>query len=196
MRGYFGIGVERINKPYNVGNLFRSAHAFDASFVFTVGATYERRKGHRTDTSDALAHLPFYSFPDVDHLMLPEGCRLVGVELTDDAIELPSFKHPIHAAYIMGPERDSLSPETVEKCDFIIKIPTKFCLNVGIAGVVVMYDRLISRGRFAPRPVRAGGPTEALPDHRAGGPILRAARRMEAYRDEPPLAEVEVAEKT
>ena len=128
-------------------------------------------------------------------MMLPEGCRLVGVELTDDAIELPSFKHPIHAAYIMGPERDSLSPATVEKCDFVIKIPTKFCLNVGIAGVVVMYDRLLSRGRFAPRPVRAGGPTEALPDHRSGGPIFRTGKRMETYRDEPPLAEVGVAEK-
>ena len=40
MRGYFGIGVEGINKPFNVGNLFRSANAFDASFVFTVAATY------------------------------------------------------------------------------------------------------------------------------------------------------------
>src|SRR3546814_2552323 len=28
MRGYFGIGVEGISKPMNVGNLFRSAHAF------------------------------------------------------------------------------------------------------------------------------------------------------------------------
>ena len=39
MRGYFGIGVEGINKPFNVGNLFRSAHAFGASFVFTLAAT-------------------------------------------------------------------------------------------------------------------------------------------------------------
>ena len=65
MRGFFGIGVESISKEMNVGNLFRSAHAFDASFVFTVNANYTRRGGQRSDTSDSLAHLPFYGFPDV-----------------------------------------------------------------------------------------------------------------------------------
>ena len=39
MRGYFGIGVEGISKTMNVGNLFRTAHAFGASFVFTIDAT-------------------------------------------------------------------------------------------------------------------------------------------------------------
>ncbi len=40
MRGYFGIGVERITKTMNVGNLFRSAHAFGAGLVFTISAAY------------------------------------------------------------------------------------------------------------------------------------------------------------
>ncbi len=30
MRGYFAIGVEDIGKEMNMGNLFRSAHAFGA----------------------------------------------------------------------------------------------------------------------------------------------------------------------
>ena len=38
MRGYFGIGVEGISKAMNLGNLMRSAHAFGASFFFTVDA--------------------------------------------------------------------------------------------------------------------------------------------------------------
>jgi tRNA G18 (ribose-2'-O)-methylase SpoU len=178
MRGYFGIGVEGINKPFNVGNLFRSANAFDASFVFTVAATYKRSEGTLADTSDTLANLPFYAFPSVGELLLPKGCALVGVELMDDAVELPSFTHPRCAAYIMGPEKASLSPALTARCDHIIKIPTKFCLNVGIAGVVVMYDRLLHMGRFAPRPVMAGGPP--LP---------------ERFRTAPPLAEVALAER-
>ena len=36
MRGYFAIGAERISKPMNLGNLLRSAHAFGASFFFTI----------------------------------------------------------------------------------------------------------------------------------------------------------------
>jgi tRNA G18 (ribose-2'-O)-methylase SpoU len=180
MRGYFGIGVEGINKPFNVGNLFRSAHAFDASFVFTIAATYKRSEGAQTDTSDTLANLPFYSFPSLDDLTLPKGCSLVGVELQDTAVELPSFTHPRCAAYVLGPERSSLSPALTARCDHVIKIPTRFCLNVGIAGVVVMYDRLLTIGRFAPRPVMAGGPGET--------PLRR-------FRSAPPLAEVALAER-
>lgn len=194
MRGYFGIGVEGINKPYNVGNVFRSAHAFGASFVFTVAATYERMEGARTDTSDSLGQLPFYDFPEVNRFFLPEGCRLVGVELTDEAVELPSFQHPLQAAYVLGPERGSLSPEMAARCDHVVQIPTRFSLNVGIAGVVVMYDRLISRGRFAARPVAPGGPDQPLPEHVHGGPALRTAD-MTAFRRNPPLAEVAVAER-
>ena len=79
--------------------------------------------------------------------MIPKGCKLVGVEITDDADDLPNFVHPIQAMYILGPEKGSLSPETIQKCDFIIKIPTKFSLNVAIAGAIVMYDRLKTIGK-------------------------------------------------
>ena len=84
MRGYFAIGVEGISKAMNVGSLFRSAHAFGASFVFTVAASYPRGEGAKSDTSDAPGHVPFYSFPNVKSLLLPKDCTLVGVELTDD----------------------------------------------------------------------------------------------------------------
>lgn len=178
MRGYFGIGVEGINKPFNVGNLFRSAHAFDASFVFTIAATYRKSEIGQSDTSSALSNLPFYSFPSVGEMLMPKGCALVGVELMDESVELPSFTHPRCAAYVMGPERNSLSPALVARCDHIIRIPTKFCLNVGIAGALVMYDRMISTRRFAARPVMPGGAEL--------NPLTR-------YRDAPPLAEVALA---
>lgn len=191
MRGYFGVGVEGISKAMNVGSLFRTAHAFDASFVFTVSATYTRADGNNADTSNALGHLPFYSFPDLPSMVLPHDCVLVGVELTDDAVDLPSFHHPQQAAYILGPERGSLSPEMQDRCDHILKIPTKFCINVGLAGAIVLYDRTLSQGRFAPRPVSVGGPREPRPGHKHGGRFTRTPR-MESHRDTPPLDAVEV----
>jgi tRNA G18 (ribose-2'-O)-methylase SpoU len=180
MRGYFGIGAEGISKAMNVGSLFRSAHAFGASFMFTVAAVYPRREGGKADTSDAHGHVPFYGFPDVGSMVLPRECQLVGVEITDDAIELPSFHHPRCAAYVFGPERGALSPEMAARCAFLVRIPTRFSVNVGIAGAIVMYDRLLSLGRFAPRPFRPGGPAEPLPEPVFGGPVLR--RKMEAFR--------------
>lgn len=173
MRGYFAIGVEGISKAMNVGGLLRSAHAFGASFMFTVAAAYDRGEGRLADTSDAQGHVPLYEFPDLGSLVLPRGCALVGVELVDDAIELPSFHHPRCAAYVFGPERGSLSDGMVARCDHIVRIPTRFSLNVGMAGVIVMYDRLTSLGRFARRPVRVGGPTEEPARHVHGNPTFR-----------------------
>lgn len=164
MRGYFAIGAERISKQMNLGNLMRSAHAFGASFIFTIGANYHMHEA-KSDTSKAVTHLPLYNWSGVEDLQLPQGCQLVGVELLEDSIELPSFRHPLNAAYILGPERGSLSSELVDKCDYIVKIPTAFCINVAMAGAIVMYDRVRSMGRFAERPVCSGGPTSDLPVH-------------------------------
>ena len=35
-------------------------------------------------------------------MKLPDKCELVGVELTDDAIDIASFHHPRQAVYILG----------------------------------------------------------------------------------------------
>ena len=174
MRGYFGIGVENISKPMNVGNLFRSAHAFGASFVFVIAPAIDVRVLYKSDTSATARHVPLYRYDTIDDFAPPHGCQLVGVELLDDAIDLPSFTHPKQAAYILGPERGSLSPELTARCDHVVKISTKFCVNVGIAGAILMYDRLISRGHHPPRPPSPGGPVEALPPHIHGGRIARS----------------------
>ena len=175
MRGYFGIGAEGISKPMNLGNLVRSAHAFGASFVFLVDAHYTVDAA-RSDTSEAERQLPLYRFERVADLVLPRACALIGVELLDEAIALPSFRHPQNAAYVFGPERSSLSPEMVARCDHVVKIPTRFCINLAVAGAIVMYDRMLSLGRFAPRPVRSGGPSEALAPHVHGKVITRRRR--------------------
>jgi len=177
MRGYFGVGVEQISKEGNVGNLVRSAHAFGASFFFAIAPHVDIKALRATDTSGAFDHMPYFQYDSVAALDLPKGCQLVGVEFTDDAIELPSFRHPLRAAYVLGPEMGSLSPEMTTRCDFIVKIPMKFCINVGVAGALVMYDRLISAARFAPRAARAGGPVEEMPDHTQG---LRRKIRTES----------------
>ena len=142
-RGYFAIGVERISKQLNLGNLMRSAHAFGASFVFTIGAEYRALEA-RSDTSKLTGHVPLYNWGTADQLVLPVGCRLVGIELMEGAVDLPEFRHPTRAAYVLGPELGSLSPEMVARCDHIVKIPTAFCINLAMAGAIVMYDRVRS----------------------------------------------------
>jgi tRNA G18 (ribose-2'-O)-methylase SpoU len=118
----------------------RSAHGFGAAFTFTIGASYQAMEA-RADTSKGQWHLPHYNWAEMNEIVLPRGCVLVGVELVDGAIDLPTFKHPLRAAYVLGPEKGSLSEPLLAKCQQVVKIPTRFCINVAMAAAILMYDR-------------------------------------------------------
>lgn len=175
-RGYFGIGVEGVSKSANVGALLRTAHAFGAAYCFTVGAGYDNRAARTADTADTPAHVPLWRFANVSGMALPQGCALVGIELLPDACELPSFRHPLSAAYVLGPERSGLSPELLAACRHVVRIPTKFALNLAVAGALVLYDRLLQHGRFNDRPVMSGGAGELAPPRSHGDPVFRRTR--------------------
>ncbi len=146
-RGFFGIGVEHFSKPHNAGSLYRTAHAFNADFVFAISAAPKLKEIDQIDTSKTYRHIPFYFCDTIKELPVPVDCALVGVELLDEAEFLPQFHHPERAIYILGPEKGSLQSETVAQCDHIVKIPTKFCLNVGIASALILYDRYLQYNR-------------------------------------------------
>lgn len=74
---------------------------------------------------------------------------------------------------MLGPERGSLSPALVERCAYVVKIPTSFCINLAVAGAVVMYDRLINLGRFPARPLHPKGVPERIAAHVRGRPVFR-----------------------
>ena len=177
LRGWFAIGAEAISKEVNFGNLMRTAHAFGAAYLFLVDPSAKLRDAARTDTSKSSLSLPVFRHKSPEQLGLPHGCKLVGVELTDDAVPLPSFRHPSAAAYVFGPERASLSDAMLARCDHVVKIPTRFCVNLAIAAAILMYDRQITLGRFQERPVMPGGPTAPMARHVHGGIVLRQARR-------------------
>ena len=115
------------------------------------------RDSYQADTSKTAGQVPYYQWDNVDEMQLPRGCQMVGIELTDDAVMLPTFRHPPQAAYMLGPEKGDLSPDILARCDHVVKIPTKFCINVSLAGALVMYDRHLSMGGYAPRPIMPGG---------------------------------------
>ncbi len=163
MRGYFGIGVEGVSKAMNLGAILRTGHAFGASFAFTVAAHHKALHVLRADTSKTFEHVPYYAWDSVGELLVPQGCVLVGIELTDDAVELPVFRHPKKAAYVLGRERGSLSPEMLARCAHVVKIPTRFCLNVSVAAALTLYDRTLSFGGYPARPLMPGGPDLPAP---------------------------------
>jgi tRNA G18 (ribose-2'-O)-methylase SpoU len=139
-RGYFGVGIIDGKCSENVGTLWRSAANFGAAFIFTVGNRYKRQP---TDTVATYRHVPYWRFDDwIDcHAHLPYDCQLIGVEIADRAISLETFTHPERAVYLLGPEDGSIPDDILAKCSHVLRIQSVFCLNVAVAGSVVMYDR-------------------------------------------------------
>jgi len=138
-RGYAGIGIWYPEKECNVGTLFRSALAFEADFLFTVGRKYKRQS---SDTVNSAQHMPCYNYQDLEDMLShrPLNSRLVCIELTERSFSLPKFVHPAQAIYLLGSEGGGL-PDALLKQFPCIQIPTTQCLNFAVAGSIVLYDR-------------------------------------------------------
>lgn len=149
MRGYFGIGVENLKTGHNLGTLWRSAHSLGADFIFTIGQRYRYQA---SDTTKAWRSVPLFRYDTFDafYANLPYDCQLIGVEFPHDkAKPLPGFSHPERAVYLLGAEDSGLSKKALEKCHRIVSIPCDYCLNVAVAGSLVMYDRARERRNAA-----------------------------------------------
>lgn len=145
-RGYSCIALDRPTDEVNVGHTLRAALCFEARLVIIGGASSGLNvQKLKTDPGRAYRHIPIIQVDDLLEAM-PEDCTAVAVELTDDAVGLPTFVHPERACYIFGPENGSISPEVLSRCSTSVKIPTVMSLNLGMTVNIVLYDRL-AKGR-------------------------------------------------
>jgi tRNA G18 (ribose-2'-O)-methylase SpoU len=55
---------------------------------------------------------------------------------------IADFKHPERCIYLLGAEDSGLTKEAINKCHEIIILPGTFCLNVSVAGSIVLFDRI------------------------------------------------------
>ncbi len=141
MRGFFGIGIENCKTEMNVGTLWRSAHALDADFIFAIGRRYRRQS---SDTTKAWKHIPFYQYDTFDdfYKSLPRDCMLIGVEYPHEkASNINTFCHPERCVYLLGAEDNGLTRKAIDSCHGLVHIPCKHCLNVSVAGSIIMFDR-------------------------------------------------------
>jgi len=146
MRGYFGIGIENGKTELNLGTLWRSAFIFGASFIFTVGQRYKKQS---SDTVCAWRHIPLYRYKSIDELNVPYDCPLIGIEIDSRATGIENFTHPQRALYLLGAEDSGLSERAIKRCSKLVVLPGEYCLNVAVAGSVVMYDRHLKVNRGA-----------------------------------------------
>lgn len=145
--GFFTIGVYHPKHHQNIGTLLRSAYGFGAATIFTVGQRFTKQS---SDTEGAWTKIPIIHFRDIGDLIehLPYSCPLIGIELSEKSGPLNYFRHPERAAYLLGAEDHGLPPSVANQCHGLVSIPgASRCLNVAVAGSIVMYDRVSKHGK-------------------------------------------------
>lgn len=139
--GYFGIGVFQMKNRLNLGTLWRSAVNLNADFIFVIGKRFKRES---FDTINAFKKIPLYEYDSFEQFYdnIPYSCQLICVEQSNKSIPLKSFSHPKCCAYLLGSE-DGGIPEKIMKNKSVVHIESESCLNVAVAGSIIMYDRQI-----------------------------------------------------
>lgn len=147
-RGFFGVGIFHGKTEANIGTLWRSAHVFGASFIFTIGQRY---RPQHSDTTKAWRSVPLFQYLTFEEFQesRPRDCQLIGIELDDAAVPLRGFSHPHRAVYLLGAEDHGLSPDVIAACQRLVVLPGRFCLNVAVAGSIVMHERIRQLDRNA-----------------------------------------------
>lgn len=148
---FVAIGLENPKTPDNVGSVLRAVGCFNAQAVYYTGQRYDIAAKHHTDTKNVQSRVPLARTDSWAELkaQLPEGTKMVCVELALGATSLPEFEHPERALYVFGPEDGSLAKAAVSAADAVVYIPTIGCLNLAATVNVLLYDRLLKRGLSA-----------------------------------------------
>ena len=145
-RGYFGIGIFHCKTAENIGTLWRSANILGADFIFTIGRRYQKQA---SDTARTTKHIPLFHFKDYDDFFahVPYNCQVVAIEITESAIPLEAYTHPERCVYLLGAEDYGLPNDVLNRCQNVVRLLGKQCMNVATAGSIVMYDRATKRTR-------------------------------------------------
>lgn len=146
--------LERLSDAVNVGAIFRSAAALglDAVLLFNNCSEPLNRRTVRVSMGSVfLVPWAFFekeSFPNpanaVEYLK-QNGFTTAALALKDDTINInnPILQNSEKLALFLGAEGDGLSEETINACDYTVKIPMHHdvdSLNVAAAAAVAFWE--------------------------------------------------------
>lgn len=147
----FSISIiaHNINRPANVGSLFRLADALGVEQIYLTGTTLvpPNRKINKTSRSTE-KYVPFQYVSNpievVKRLQL-EGYEIVSLEITNTSISVDEYCRKQHKkiALIIGSEIVGVEDELLKLSDAIIHIPMfgeNSSLNVAMATGIAVYE--------------------------------------------------------
>ena len=139
--------LENVMNPTNIGAIFRSAAALgmDAVLLTSAGSDPLYRRAIRVSMGTVF-QVPWAYLPeDWPALLHAQGFRTAAMALRDDSVRLddPRLLAEEKLAVVLGTEGDGLAQQTIEACDYTVRIPMWHgvdSLNVAAASAVAFYQ--------------------------------------------------------
>ncbi|MDQ3812322.1 MAG: TrmH family RNA methyltransferase [Armatimonadota bacterium] len=129
----------------NVAQVVRAAACFGVESIELYQPRYQPASGRKGDRRPRPLRMKDYRtvrIATAAAVPFPTGYTPVAVEFLDNAEVLWTFEHPDRAVYIFGPEDGSIERETLAQCHRVVRIPSRFCLNLASTVHIVLYDRM------------------------------------------------------
>ena len=138
--------LEDVVNPTNLGAIFRSAAALNVDAVILTPACADPlyRRAARVSMGTVFS-IPFSISEKVYDEVKSLGFKTAAMALTNRSISVsdPAPKSEEKLAIILGNEGNGLKPETIEMCDYTIKIPMREgvdSLNVAAASAIAFFE--------------------------------------------------------
>ena len=139
--------LENVVDATNIGAIFRSAAALgmDAVLLTSAGSDPLYRRAIRVSMGTVF-QVPWAYLPeDWPALLHAQGFRTAAMALRDDSVRLddPRLLAEEKLAVVLGTEGDGLAQQTIEACDYTVRIPMWHgvdSLNVAAASAVAFYQ--------------------------------------------------------
>ena len=138
--------IDGVVDSTNIGAIFRSAAALGIDAVLLTPGSCDPFNRRAVRVSMGSVFLVPWTWLDVPVASLRDfGFKVAAMALTHDSISLdnPLLRRVERLAIVMGTEGDGLSRETIDDCDYVVRIPMSHqvdSLNVAAAAAVAFWE--------------------------------------------------------
>lgn len=137
--------LENVMNPTNVGAIFRSAAALNMdALLLTCGSSDPLYRRAIRVSMGTVFQIP-WTYLDRIQTLQKLGFQTVAMALREDSVSLedPRLKEAEKLAIVLGTEGDGLAADTIDSCDYTVKIPMAHgvdSLNVAAASAVAFWE--------------------------------------------------------
>ena len=139
--------LDHVQSPFNVGSILRTSAAFRVDHLWLVGDTAAPTNAKTAKTALGSQRFVEWTWQDTARdaasAARKDGYRVVGLELTDDAVPLPELAVEGRVCLVIGHEERGLPAATLAACDAVTYIPQLGrigSLNVATATAIALYE--------------------------------------------------------